>query len=80
MNTLLQVELREDVAGMSADKQSAPGLIAERDYGRCELYGFEVDMSGHVIIPELHPPRSPEALSAFIEFESELRAAIDAAV
>ena len=63
---------------MSIEKTSLPGLIEQRHYSRCELHGFEVDMSGRVIVPEFHP-RTPDEVSAYIKFESELRAAIDAA-
>jgi hypothetical protein len=31
------------------------GLISERDAGGVELHGFEVDLDGRVLIPELHP-------------------------
>lgn len=63
---------------MSAEKTSLPGLIEQRHYIRSELHGFEVDMSGRVIVPEFHP-RTPDEVSAYIKFESELLAAIDAA-
>ena len=64
---------------MSAEKTILPGLIEQRQYSRNELYGFEVDMFGRVIIPEFHPCTSDE-VSAYIKFESELLAAIDTAV
>jgi hypothetical protein len=60
---------------MSTEKTSLPGLIEQRHYNRSELHGFEVDMSGRVIVPEFHP-RTPDDVSANIEFESELLAAI----
>jgi len=63
---------------ISAEKICLPGLIELRNYSRTELHGFEVDMSGRVILPEFHP-RTPEEISAYIKFESELFAAIDAA-
>jgi hypothetical protein len=31
------------------------GFIHEVDFGRHELHGFEVDLTGHVIVPELCP-------------------------
>ena len=63
---------------MNAEKTSLLGLIDQRLYTRSELHGFEVDMSGRVIVPEF-PPRAPDGVSAHIKFESELLAAIDAA-
>lgn len=63
---------------MNAETVSFPGLIEKRYYSRNELYGFDVDMSGRVIVPEFHP-RTPDELSAYIKFVSELLAAIDAA-
>lgn len=63
---------------MSAEKTSLPGLIEQRHYSRSELHGFEVDMSGRVIVPEFHP-RTSDEVSACIKFDSELLAAIDAA-
>ena len=62
----------------SAEKMCLPGLIELRNYSRTELHGFEVDMSGRVILPEFDP-RAPEEISAYIKFESELIAATDAA-
>ena len=62
---------------MSAEKTSLPGLIEQRRDGPSELHGFEVDMYGRVIVPEFHP-RTPDELTAFIKFECELSAAIDA--
>ena len=63
---------------MSAEKTSFPGLIEQSHYDRSALHGFEVDMSGRVIVPEFHP-RTPDEVNAYIRFESELQAAIDAA-
>ncbi|HXG64206.1 MAG TPA: hypothetical protein VNO70_03805 [Blastocatellia bacterium] len=31
------------------------GLITEADFFRPELHGFEVDMAGSVVVPELRP-------------------------
>lgn len=31
------------------------GLISEADASGVELHGFEVDIDGRVLIPELHP-------------------------
>ncbi len=31
------------------------GLIDESDFNRLELFGFEVDMDGRVLVPELAP-------------------------
>lgn len=31
------------------------GLIGETDFTHHELHGFEVDLSGNVVIPELRP-------------------------
>ncbi len=31
------------------------GLISEAEVDAMELHGFEVDMDGRVLIPELHP-------------------------
>jgi len=39
---------------MSAEKMELPGLI-EQALNSIELHGFEVDMSGSVIVPEFHP-------------------------
>ena len=63
---------------LNADKTGLPGLIEQTHYSRSELHGFEVDMYGRVIVPEFHP-RTPDEVSAYIRFESELLAAIDAA-
>ena len=63
---------------MNAEKTILPGLIEQTRYSRSELHGFEVDMYGRVIVPEFHP-RTPDEVSAYIRFESELLAAIDAA-
>jgi hypothetical protein len=63
---------------MTTQKSHLPGLIESGRFDRIELHGFEVDMSGRVIAPEFHPP-TPEEVSASLRFESELRAAIDAA-
>jgi len=63
---------------MNAKKTILPGLIEQTRYSRSELHGFEVDMYGRVIVPEFHP-RTPDEVSAYIRFESELLAAIDAA-
>lgn len=63
---------------MSAEKTSLPGLIEQGHYGRSELHGFEVEMSGQVIVPEFHP-RTPDEVNAYIKFEAELRAAMDPA-
>lgn len=63
---------------MNAEKTILPGLIEQTHYSRSELHGFEVDMYGRVIVPEFHP-RTPDEVSAYIRFESELLAAIDAA-
>ena len=62
----------------NVEELSAPGLIDERDYHRSELHGFEVDMSGRIIIPELNPHKT-EALSAALKFELQLLGAIAAA-
>jgi hypothetical protein len=32
------------------------GLITEADFPRPELHGFEVDMAGNVVVPQLRPP------------------------
>ena len=64
---------------MNTGRLNLPGLIEEQNYGRSELHGFEIDMSGRVVVPEFHPPTTPEALTAFIELHSELCAAIEAA-
>ena len=63
----------------SIEELSAPGLIQERDYHRSELHGFEVDMSGRIIVPELNPNKRAGALSAALKFESQLLAAINPA-
>jgi len=63
---------------LNADKTGLPGLIEQTHYSRSELHGFEVHMHGRVIVPEFHP-RTPDEVSAYIRFESELLAAIDAA-
>ena len=42
----------------SSDKESRRslfGLISEMEDGGPELHGFEVDLDGRVLIPELHP-------------------------
>jgi hypothetical protein len=63
---------------ISGEQNCLPGLIELMHYSRTELHGFEVDMSGRVILPEFHP-RTPEEMSACIKFQSELIAATDAA-
>ena len=63
---------------LSAEETSLPGLIEQRHYSRSELHGFEVDMSGRVIVPEFHP-LAPDEVIAYIKFESEVLSAIDAA-
>jgi hypothetical protein len=40
-----------------ARQLSVFGLIVESDFDRTELHGFEVDMNGCVVTPELHPQR-----------------------
>jgi hypothetical protein len=40
-----------------ARQSSVFGLIVESDFDRTELNGFEVDMNGGVVTPELHPQR-----------------------
>jgi hypothetical protein len=52
-----------------------PGLIELERIDRIELHGFEIDMSGRVIVPEFHP-RTPDEVKALMKFESELRAVI----
>lgn len=63
---------------MNAEKTILPGLIEQTHYSRSELHGFEVDMYGRIMVPEFHP-RTPDEVSTYIRFESELLAAIDAA-
>lgn len=63
----------------NVEELNAPGLIPERDYHRSELHGFEVDMFGRIIVPELNPHKRAEALSAALKFESQSLAAIDPA-
>jgi hypothetical protein len=76
-NSILHISGRGRYVAMnSTEKTSFPGLIEQTQYSRCELHGFEVDMSGRVIVPEVHP-RTPDEVSAFIRFESEQIAAID---
>jgi hypothetical protein len=78
LNSILQISEAERSPKIMNTKQTGlPGLI-ELGINRSELHGFEVDMSGRVIVPEFHP-RSADELSAYIKFESELREAIDAA-
>jgi hypothetical protein len=56
---------------------SAVGLITESQFSSVELYGFEVDMNGTVLVPEFHPRRVPtDALPAVLSFTSEFLAAI----
>jgi len=63
---------------MNAEKAILPGLIEQAHYSRSELHGFEVDMYGRIMVPEFRP-RTSDEVSAYIRFESELLAAIDAA-
>jgi hypothetical protein len=37
------------------------GLINAADFDRSELYGYEVDLCGNVIVPELYPPCGGES-------------------
>lgn len=60
---------------MITEKMSLPGLIGPGDGDRNELHGFEIDMSGQVVVPEFNPCSADE-LNAFLKFESELRQAI----
>lgn len=39
----------------SKERASSAWLIEAPDYIRTELHGFEVDMSGRVVVPEFHP-------------------------
>jgi len=50
---------------MSVERTSLPGLIEQALY-RIELHGFEVDMSGRVIVPEFHP-QTPDEVSAVLQ-------------
>ena len=60
-----------------ATPENLPGLIRPSISNGNELHGFEVDMTGRVIVPEFHP-RSTAEIDARFAFESELQAAVDA--
>jgi hypothetical protein len=55
------------------------GLIAEPQFHRSELHGFEVEMNGTVIAPEFRPGRVQGALPALMAFASDFLAAMDEA-
>ena len=63
----------------NVEELNAPGLIHERDDHRSEPHGFEVNMSGRIIVPELNPNKRAGAPSAALRFESQLLAAINPA-
>jgi len=66
------------MATINTETKDLPGFIERGQYNRSELYGFEVDMSGRILVPEF-PPRTPDELSAQMPLESELQVAIQSA-
>jgi hypothetical protein len=56
------------------------GLISESQFDRSELFGFEIDMSGKVIVPDFLPGRvTTGALPAAISLASQILTAVDVA-
>ena len=56
------------------------GLISESQFDRSELFGFEIDMSGNVIVPDFLPGRvTTGALRAAISLASQILTAVDVA-
>ena len=57
------------------------GLIAECQFDRRELYGFEVELNGRVVTPEFNPKPIPSGeLPALMTFTSEVIASIEDSV
>jgi hypothetical protein len=52
METLTNAFMKD---GRLEGKAHTFGFIGEADFDRRELHGFEVDLTGHVIIPALCP-------------------------
>lgn len=77
--TQTDFEIQPSLASRTAEP-AGPGLIGEAQYHLCEMHGFEVDLSGRVIVPEFCPdPDVPLRIRASLDFAASVFAAVEKA-
>ena len=51
----------DEIVAEASAKKSCFGLIGDAEADRTELHGYEVTMSGRLVLPVLHTQTEPEA-------------------